>query len=275
MKANTAEQDALIRIMMGIYSEICNVEENLGILVDEQDFRPRIEYFHDAVRLISSGVVDSLRLSVEFLSYDVALLRHIVANPLAKKPGTSPNLSPGTQVSVHAMPENLAGASRATLKNTLSEAYKKYSILYVALFAYHADKDYKNKVEECNTEVEEVAGLIPILKKQGQANVDMEALMLHYMDDPELIQKLTVLLGKNSKKMQAAQALQALQQVMKQSDERLKNIETAHFKYVTNQLAIYENSRDIVKKMAAGGLNIVGKFVEDAIRSAGLGDRGR
>ena len=38
----------------------------------------------------------------------------------------------------------------------------------------------------------------------------------------------------------------------------------AHMTYATGQLAIYENSRDTIKKMAVKGFNIVGDFVADA-----------
>lgn len=59
--------------------------------------------------------------------------------------------------------------------------------------------------------------------------------------------------------------------MMKAADKQIKTVEQAHFAFATAQLAIYENAKEVVKKMAVNGLNIVGNFVENAVREATRG----
>ncbi|MEI7668529.1 MAG: hypothetical protein WCJ33_00400 [Pseudomonadota bacterium] len=273
MKARKTEQDALIRIINGIYSEIFPIEENLSIRVSENDFRARIEYFHDAVRLLSSAVTEAQRLSVEFLGYDAELLRHITANPIARKTPTSSNLSPSTALQLNNKAESY-GNSRASQKAALSDNYRKYSVLYVALFAENAENDYKEKTEQCNNEVEEIAGMVNAIKGKD-TQIKPEELISQYIDDDKLAEKLNKLFAGKGKKIAAKEAVAKFQVAMKESDAKLKTVEKAHFSYTTNQLAIYESAVDIVKKMASGGLNIAGVFVENAVRDSSRGDRGR
>jgi hypothetical protein len=62
--------------------------------------------------------------------------------------------------------------------------------------------------------------------------------------------------------------------MIKTTDKQIKTIEQAHFSFATGQLAIYENAREVVKKMAVSGMNIVGNFVESAVQAARSGGRG-
>jgi len=267
-----AGQQALINILNGIYSEIRFIEEKMNIRVDEGDYRPRIEYFHDAVRTLTSGNFNDKRLSVEFLSYDISMLRYIQANPLAKPKGSKLNLSPSTAVAtVGAQDTTFSGTG--SVKSQLMELYKNYSVLFVALLSEAADKDYMTKVNECNEEVENVAVLEREAKdtaKKRDTNIDIEELLQAHIDDPALAQKILAGLGKKSK-MLASDAQKKFSEMMKNSDKQLKSVEQAHFTFVTSQLAVYENAKDVVKKMAVNGLNIVGNFVENAVHEASRG----
>lgn len=272
MKADRSTQLALINILNGIYSEIHNIEEQLQIRIDESDFRPRIEYFHDAVRALTTGGMGNKRLTVEYLSYDVAMLRYIQANPLARSKGGKLNLSPGTALMTGNEPEYSTGRN-SNVKVQLSELYKNYSVLFVALLAEPADRDYQSKVETCNEEVENIAYVQKATKaaaRNESSEINIEDILQQYMDDPVLARKIFALLG-NRKKVIAGEALKKLSEMMKTSDKQLKATEQAHFTFTTSQLAIYENARDVVKKMAVGGMNIVGNFVQAAVNEASRG----
>lgn len=270
MKADRSTQLALINILNGIYSEIHSIEEQLQIRIDESDFRPRIEYFHDAVRALTTGSIGSKRLSVEFLSYDVAMLRYIQANPLARPKGSKLNLSPGTALITGNEPEYITGRN-STVKAQLIDLYKNYSVLFVALLSEPADHDYYSKVESCNEEVENIAVIQKAAKaaaRNESSEVNIEDILHQYMDDPNLARKILAQIGGNAKKAKAGDALKKLSEMMKAADKKIKDVEQAHFTYRTSQLAIYENARDVVRKMAVSGMNIVGNFVESAVQEA-------
>ncbi len=55
---------------------------------------------------------------------------------------------------------------------------------------------------------------------------------------------------------------------IRRKEEQIKAVDAAHMQYVLAQLAIFEAARDTVKKLAASGLNVVGKFVESATADA-------
>lgn len=271
-------QQALVTLLNSVYSDIHAMEDSMDIRVDQADYRPRIEYFHDAVRALTAGVTTSERLRVEFLAYDIAMLRHITSNPLARKKGTEKPLSPVTALKTITTTELYSNASITGMKSALAGLYKKYAVIFSALFARKAEDDYQERSNECNETVENAALLQNILKKAAkkpQENVNMEALIDHYCDDPEIAAKILAAFGLQKHKTTPNAASETLAAMMKESDRKLKIIEKAHFTYVTSQLAIYESSRDIVKKMAVGGMNIVGNFVEDALRTSTQTDRGR
>ncbi|NBO19604.1 MAG: hypothetical protein EBV03_10365 [Proteobacteria bacterium] len=48
-------------------------------------------------------------------------------------------------------------------------------------------------------------------------------------------------------------------------DQQIAGIDAAHMNYVMAQLGIFEGSRDMLKKLAAQGMNLVGKFVQNAV----------
>ncbi len=270
MKANKAAQQALITLLNGIYNEIRPIEEKLSLRLDGSDFRPRIEYFHDAVRALTSGAKAEQRLSVEFLAYDVAMLRSIQANPLLV-PKETRKLSPGTDMVAGTAFEGHAGTGE--IKSRLSELYKNYSVLFVALLSEKADHDYESKVNECNDEVKGLAAVEREAKKaMGKSSgIDIETIIYENMDDPALIQKFLNQFGNKRKGILADEAVKKLSDMMKSADKRIKKAEEAHFTFVTGQLAIYEMAKDVVKKMAMSGLNIVGSFVESAVREATRG----
>jgi uncharacterized protein with von Willebrand factor type A (vWA) domain len=162
------------------------------------------------------------------------------------------------------------------VKAQLGDLYKSYAVLFVALLSDTADRNHYNRVTESNTQVEELAAVEQGAKSSAQkkdVKVDIEALAEQYVDDPELMKKIRARFG-GKKQLLASEATRALKEMMESNDKEIKTIEKAHFTYVTSQLAIYEGARDVVKKMAMQGMNIVGNFVQNAVAEATRGGVG-
>lgn len=283
MKASKTQQTALIGLLNRTYQEIAEVEGQWGIHAADNDYRPRIEYFHDAVRSYSEreghGIEGHGRLSIEMLAYDIGMLRFIQAEPIPRghKPG---KLSAETGVAHSTLPRMFGDKTGvkpdASVRNRLADLYKNYAVLFAALLANAADYNYMTRINEGNAQVEDLAALLQSVKEQGAAEIDLEALMGAEIMTPELINKLFAALrsGTLKKRMGVKEAQQKLKEIEQEVEKEIKAIEQAHMNYATGQLAIYEHAKETVKKMATKGFNIVGAFVESAVREAQRGGRG-
>ena len=60
-------------------------------------------------------------------------------------------------------------------------------------------------------------------------------------------------------------------QIEKGLNAEQKKLEQSHMSYATGQLAIYEESKETIKRLGQQGLNLAGKFVEQAMSAAGKG----
>jgi len=279
MKANKAEQQGLITLLNRIYSEIRDVEQDWDIRVDEKDYRPRIEYFHDAIRALTSGMDAERtgRLSVEFLAYDITMLRHIQANPLARSKGAKPTGSPSTSLMVRPSAINSKGKPDESIKQRLTDGYKSYAVLFAALLSDSADRNYQNRLNECNNAFENLAMLEQMLKSSAQkkdTEINLEDFVEQQTGDDDLAEKIRATIASKRKRVMASETVRACKEMMNTADKQIKTIEKAHFTYTMSQLAVYEGARDVVKKMAQQGMNIVGDFVENAVREA-RGGKGR
>jgi hypothetical protein len=281
MKANKAQQRALITLLNRIYREIRSVEEEWDIRVDDSDYRPRIEYFHDAVRALTAnggeGEDGKGRLSVEFLAYDIGMLRYIQTDPLTKPKNRT--LSAYTNV-VERLPREQGDKSGlkpdASVRYRLIDSYKSYAVLFSALLSDAAERNYMSRISDMNAEVEDMAIFMQHVAAKGDAQIDVEALADAKINTGDLLNKIIAALksGKLARYMRAKDARRVLKETAQAIDKEHKAIEQAHFTYATGQLAIYEGARDVIKKMAIKGLNIVGDFVETAVQDAKRGDRG-
>jgi hypothetical protein len=286
MKANKATQRALINMLGRVYREILAVEEEWDIRGDDGDFRARIEYFHDAVRAFSAGggvgTEGKGRLSVEMLAYDIGMLRYIQASPIPKPKGKNRKLSPMTDVAENTLPRvagDKAGVKPdAEVRNRLADLYKSYGVLFAALLSEAAERNYKSRIEESNAEVEDMAAFMRgvAAKAKQDLQFDLEGFATGQVTTPDLMNKLLAAFhsGKLKKRMAAAEAHRKLKDIAQGIDKEHKNIEQAHMNYALGQLAVYEGARDVLKKMAFKGFNIVGDFVENAVSEARRGGRG-
>lgn len=270
---------SLIPIMTGQYQRLYELESQWGIRLHEGDMRPRIDYFHDAVRALTSGEASpyekNSRLSIEHLAYDLSQLRRAQSQPLGDK-----NLL--NEASPHTELVALEGGGRARQRGPdratraeLSELYKDYSVLFAALFAEVADMNFKTRIDEVDTAIEDIALAEDVLKKLANQTITAQQAqaMLEQIDKDELRERLQqAISGKNIRHREAEQLMNGLKGLEGQIEHEKMVIEKAHLNYATSRLAVYEESRETIKRLAAKGMNLAGKFVENALsQSAGRG----
>lgn len=268
-----SEAEAVISIMHGQYDQIVAIESEWGVRFREGDMRPRIEYFHDAVRALTSGSEDPYakhsRLSVEHLAYDVVQLRNIPARPIVKYQRL--DASPSGDLVVQGQGGARSAAPDRATKNQLAQLYKDYTVLFVALFAQTAEDNFQVRSDEVDNTVEDIALIDDMLNKivSGEMTVAQAQAMLDQLENDQMREKLQLML--RSKQIGIAekdQMTDQLGQLSSQLDDEKRKVEQAHLSYATGQLAVYEDAKETVKRLAGQGLNLAGKFVENAMSQA-------
>ncbi|MBY0355971.1 MAG: hypothetical protein K2Q12_09635 [Rickettsiales bacterium] len=280
MKPNSQEQTTLIQLLDRIYGDIRAIESTYHIFGQEGDFRARIEYYHDAVRAVGQAEDDGLskhsRLSAERLAYDVAMLRHIQAKPMTAGRGQQHHAT-STALTRAGQPSAVAEPSREE-RQALKQRYKDYTVLFVALLAEKADRNAQTRTEDANVIVTDCATLKNLLAKLQRGEIALRDVMasVEHLEHDELRKALRTLLsmGKLNPK-DVAQASGKLQDAQVAADAEIKKIDQAMHHFATAQLAVFEEAKDTVKSLASQGMNIAGKFVENAMRQAQGQGRGR
>ena len=273
MKLSTSDQESLIALLARIYTDIRDIEEEYQLLAGEEDFRTRIEHFHDAIRAFSSQRDEKNqpeRLSIERLSYDLQALRYIVSMPLSSFKPDARNTSPSTDMVVldHGLTVKRARPDRV-VKERLIELYESYSVLFAALLKPSADRDYHERIDNLNQDVEDLLNLTQGLEGLATDKAALNQVMnaVQNLDEDELRHELLNFMQqqKFTKKDNITKLMNFLKEHAGRKDKEIASIEQAHMTYVMSQLGIFENSKDLLKKMASQGMNLVGKFVENAI----------
>lgn len=268
MKLSDQEQEQIVRLLTRIYSDVAAIETDFGIFVGNGDFRPRIEYFHDAVRALTSSETRHLeeggRLSIEILAYDLSCLRYIQSMPLSPFTKGEINSPASGMVALDSKP--VAGTKRPDRKTKehLVELYKNYAVLYAAILKPIADNDYHERTDNLNHDVKDIHAII---KQFEKSDMNAAARLVQNLEDEGLRGELIAYLqqAKAAKPENIKKIVSYLKERIKKKDKGLKTIEKAHMDYGLTQLNLFENSRDMLKKMAANGMNLVGNFVEASI----------
>lgn len=272
------EQAAIIELMHGKYAQILPIETEWGIRLNEGDWRPRIEHFHDAVRALTSGEADiyakNSRLSVEHLAYDLGQLRLIGDKPLGKI-NRATEKSAGTQL----VKKGQAGASipkmpPQAIRAQIVALYRDYTVFYTALFAEVADRNYQSRVDEIDGNVEDIGLIEQVLKQLIAGKITnaqaMEEMMHIERDDlRERLQQM--LANKQLTAREKQEAIGLVGAIEKGLNQEKKSLDQSHLHYATGQLAVYEDAKETVKRLATQGLNLAGKFVDNAMRAAQQG----
>lgn len=272
-------QQAVIALMGELYGHIRPIEAEWGIRFREQDLRPRIEHFHDAVRALSAGDAKAYgrggRLSVEYLAYDLAQLRIVPQKPVGHINRATQKAPQGSLVVAGEPP--LRSLPDQRTRSELAKLYQQYTVFYAALFAAQAEEDFHVRSEQAEQQMDDLASIVAVLQKllKGQISTrDAEQAMMHVERD-DLRERMSAMLRKGKPgPADLTQAMASVGTIKQGLLHEKKTVADAHLSYATGQLAVYEDSRDTVKKMAAQGLNLAGKFLEQAARNAGMG-RGR
>lgn len=271
-------QAAIIELMHGNYQRILPIEMEWGIRLHEGDMRARIEHFHDAVRALTSGQADiyakNSRLSVEHLAYDIALLRQIQNKPV----GTI-NRATEKSTSSALVRQGEAGATQTRMppqgvRSELATLYRDYTVFFAALFAEIADRNFQSRSDAIDSSVADVGLVEEIIGKliAGKMNTAQASQELMHVERDDLRERLQAMLArKNLSAREKQEALALIAQIEKGLSSEKKKLDAAHLNYATGQLAVYEDAKETIKKLANMGLNLAGKFVEQSLRGAGQG----
>jgi exonuclease VII small subunit len=283
---HSGKRDALIKIMHATYESVRAIEHAHGLSVGDNDFRPRIEYFHDAVRVLSHRPQDMYlprtRLSVEHLAYDMSCLRYIQERPLVKLNPGAP--SPKTRTppegllqlppapGVVNLPVQAPQPLSPYLKAELSEHYRTYTVLYAALFAETADINFTTRANENDTKVEDMAQIEQMIKmlEQGQMQLEQVEQAIEQVEDMALRTQLMAILHQRGQRKREKFALlqHTLRQWMWGVDMDTKAMDKAHMSFLSGQMVMYQESKDLIRKLSAQGMAMAGKFLEEALSQA-------
>ncbi len=142
-------------------------------------------------------------------------------------------------------------------------------MLFAALLKPMADRDYKDRVDDLNQDVQDLHSAHAAAGSHGQRQGLGDALAgaIQHLEDDELRQALLAFIQQQNykKKDDVKKLAQHLKAQAAKKDKDIAAIDGAHMNYALAQLAIFEESKELLKKMAAQGMNLVGKFVEDAM----------
>lgn len=266
----------IIDILTRLCGEIRAPETEYGLIIGKGDMRPRIEYFHDAVRAFSANDQTAMqkggRLTVEFLAYDVAMLRYLQAHPLSPLSPGHANLSPHTEI-INPAPQAVGNVrpNRET-KQQLQDGYKQYGVLFSALLKPMADRDYKDRVEEMSEDIARTSAALNSIEQlgQGKGNAAQAMQAATHLDNASLQALVTACIKQQKYKNAGdlSKIIRALKTQLQASEKESKSIEDAHLQYATGQLGLYEEGKEMIKQLAAHGMNLAGQFVENSMRQA-------
>lgn len=283
---HSGKRDALISIMTATYHELQVMEAEYGLSISDTDLRPRIEYFHDAVRVLTHRPEDmylpGTRLSVEHLAYDMSCLRYIQSKPLTRlsqMAGASVRNAPSVMLQLPHPPGTLidpSGSKPATVPPTvraqLVERYRSYTVMYAALFAEPADMNFQARQSENDAKVEDMAQIEQMVRmmEQGQIAVEQVEEAIQQVEDVGLrTQLMAILHQKAMKKREKFSAMRdMLQQKMEGLDFETKSMDKAHMQFLSGQMVMYQDAKDLVRKLSAQGMAMAGRFLEDALSQA-------
>ena len=278
MAFEASEQAAIIELMQGKYGQLLSIETEWAIRLHEGDWRPRIEHFHDAVRALTSGSADmyskNSRLSVENLAYDLGQLRQIQDKPVGLI-----NRVTEKSASTALVKQGEAGASFVKMppqqvRAQLVSLYRDYMVFFAALFAQVADMNFQARVDDIDstvTDLDQVEQVMKQLMAGKLTNAQAMAEMMHVERD-DLRERIQAILSKKSSTAREKQeALDMIAAIEKGMNSEKKKLEASHLHYATGQLAVYEEAKETIKRLGQQGLNLAGKFVENAMQAAGKG----
>lgn len=266
MNNQSKDQQAIISLLTEIYLELAGIEQRFKLIAGKGDMRPRIDYFHDAIRAFTDGGQYHPRLSVEHLSYDMRCLRYIEKMPLSSFRADEDNLSPSQEVMT------MDGGLISTAENAdrkirarISELYQHYAIMFSALLKPTADRDFKERTNIINNDARDVSQIIGEFENKADAKTIAKLSQKVEQKELKIILSTFIQQKKHKNNEDVKKLLGHLKKYVKQQDDKIKAIDKAHMEFATSQLAVFEESKDMLKNLAEKGTNLVGKFVEASV----------
>lgn len=265
MNNHSKDQQSIITLLTEIYLELATIEQKFKLIAGRGDMRPRIDYFHDAIRAFTDDGQYHPRLSVELLSYDMRCLRYIEKMPLSSFRNDGDNLSPSQDVMT--MDGDLVATTNADrgVRARISELYQHYGVMFSALLKPTADRDYKERTSIINNDAKDVSVIIGEFENKADAKTITG--LAQKLEEKELRIILSTFIQhkKHKNPEDVKKLLGHLKKHVKQKDDKIKSIDKAHMEFATSQLAVFEESKDMLKNLATEGMNLVGKFVEASV----------
>lgn len=272
MVMGSSSKDAVIPLLAEYYQRIAAIETDVGLWVSGSDYRPRIDRFQDAVRAYTKGESPHLingRLSIEQLAWDIDMLRRIQAKPLIAMPG-SHRQSPSTDLMVkNPNAVNDPGNLRMQAKQfriELSDLYKNYAVMFTALLAETADMNFASRMEDKDLQVEALAELRATLTTK---NVNLQQSAAAQIYDPDIREQINALLPKGT--LDHAKANASINGAMNYIDQQQQQMNKAHIGWLSGQNQMYQQGKEVVQKLMNHGMNLAGKFLQEAMQRGGTG----
>lgn len=273
MQSGSNPKDALVPLLSELYQRIYQAEAEIGLWAGEHDHRPRIERFHDAVRAYTSGMSaysSGGRLALEQLAWDISMLRTIQSNPLTPMP-KSQRKSANTGLAVRK--NNAVGnqgnprAAAAAHKQQLAMDYRNYAVMFAALLAETADINHQSRMDDMDAVVEELANLRASITGKS---VNLHQLAAEKIYDPQLLSEIQRLLPSGT--IGTGEALAAINHLLRKTDADQDKLDKAHISWLSGQLAMYEQGKEVVQELMRQGMNLAGRFLQDTMgKGAGQG----
>ncbi len=265
-KHGSNPKDALVPLLGKLYERIHQAETEIGLWAGENDHRPRIERFHDAIRAYTSGMspyASGSRLAIEQLAWDISMLRTIQSSPLTPMP-KSQRKSASTGITVkksnalgsHGNPR----AAAAAFKTQLADDYRNYSVMFTALLAETADINHQSRMEDMDGVVEELANLRASITGK---TVDLHAMAADKIYDPQVLMEVQSLLPKGT--IGTGEALTVINRLLSKIDSDQDKLDKAHISWLSGQLAMYEQGKEVVQELMRQGMNLAGRFLQDTM----------
>ncbi len=106
----------------------------------------------------------------------------------------------------------------------------------------------------------------------GKMNAAQAMSELMHVERDDLRERVQAMLAqKQLTAREKQEALALIGQIDKGLKDERKRLDQSHTHYAMGQLAVYEEAKDTLKRLQTQGLNLAGKFVENAMRGAGQG----
>lgn len=283
----------LIAVMNEVYGRLSALESANDLLISPQDMRPRIDYFHDAVRLFMSHpeeiYAENSRLSTKALADDIQWLRFLQQKPFsalqvaphapAPQGGNLARLLPARKEKEVALrKQKPSPAEKSMLRSQLVDEYTTYAMLFIALFAETVDVNFKMRTEEMQvnyTDLQEVQKMVR-MTQQGLVEPDRILQALRSMENEQQQDILLQIFHNRTVRLREKLMAMAskLQDMIYNLQGQIKGLDKDHTRVLAYKMHMMQENKALVMELESLGLQLSGLHMGKAISGKGV-DLGR